>query len=108
MAVDNEQEIIRLRDRVHDMASTLTALRYLVDDHTRWQKHFEPIIEDLREADRIADAVAKRMQEDRTNELTVDSIGLTKTQRRAAIGGVAVATLAAVADVALRLVSLIH
>lgn len=74
-------EVLRLRDRIHDLANTVTAHEYRLQRVEQLWKHFEPIIEDLREVDRIAEGVAKKMSEQQAAQLTLGSIRLTKTQR---------------------------
>lgn len=86
---------------MHKVRGDVAALRWSVQSIDRWQKHYEPIIEDLREADRIADAVAKRMQE-------TQQIGLTRVQRLAAIGGVGIAFAALATDLAFRIFAHAH
>jgi hypothetical protein len=82
---DQRDEIIRLRDRNHDVLSAITGLRFQVEDLREWRAEtrtqlgvlsrrcdeLAEQIDRVLKADEIADAVANRMAQQNTLRLTV-------------------------------------
>lgn len=71
-------EILRLRDRAHDLANSLAAAHFqlstLADwrrDIDAWKRDVEEQIDKMVKADEIADAVAARIRGDHQFRLTV-------------------------------------
>jgi hypothetical protein len=85
-------EILRLRDRLHKAEGDLRGLASHLGELERWRRQIDPIVAELREADRIAEAVAKRMKDERVGRLT-------SRQATVAIAAVCVAAGALLFDV---------
>ena len=98
---DLKEELVRLRDRMHKAETKLVAFDLLVSDMRSWRDRIDPVIEDLREADRIAEAVANKVNEQR-------NLSLTKVQKWAGVAGIVIAFLALILDVVFRLVHLVQ
>ena len=88
------EEILRLRDRMHKVESRLIGLELAAKGLLGWKERIEPIIEDLREADRIAEEVANRLSEQHRQALTEGSYRVTKWQMRVGIGSLGIAGVA--------------
>lgn len=86
MERDDHDEILRLRDRIHDIDASIVAFRLLIDDLREWRAQARVQLEDLVKADDVAEAVTERMRKDRT-------LGLTFVQKACAfvVGGVVLA-----------------
>jgi hypothetical protein len=63
-------EILRLRDRVHRVEGDVRGLAIHVREFEEWRRRIDPVVAEMREADRIADAVAQRMTQDRARMFT--------------------------------------
>jgi hypothetical protein len=105
---DEHDEILRLRERLHKASDAIMVLQgdmgmlaMRVGIVEKWQARYEPIIEDVREADRIAEAVAQRLQEKTGEQLTATGMVWTKRQVRAAIVGVCIAVATLGVDIGL-------
>ena len=96
---DIREEILRLRSRMHNVESELIGLKLHNESFKQWRDRIAPVIEDLREADRIAEAVATKMGEQRT-------VSFTKVQKWAAILGVAIAGSALLLTLAITIYNL--
>ena len=81
----DHDEIIRLRERLHTVESTVIGIQYLVADLGKWRDEVRNRLDTLSEqldnlvnADEIAQAVATRMRSTRTIHLTFvqKSVGL--------------------------------
>jgi hypothetical protein len=71
-------EILRIRDRIHEITSTIAAFKLEIDasirwrdEADRWRKEINQLIGELMKADEIADAVAERLNKRRGLELTM-------------------------------------
>ncbi len=91
--MSDTEELFRLRDRCHRLATGHAALRARVEQLERWVLKYEPLVEDLRDSEQLARAVADKMRETQTNSLT-------KVQRRVAICGAVVGFVALIVNLA--------
>lgn len=78
---------------MHLVESKLVGLELFAHGILNWRSRIEPIIEDLREADRIAEGVADRLSKQHKQELTEGSYRLTRWQIRLGVGGLVVAAV---------------
>lgn len=65
-----EQEVLRCRDRIHKLQTTVSALELL---HTQLRKDFDPVkleVAAMARADEIAVQVAKRLNDERRVRFT--------------------------------------
>ncbi len=72
------EEILRLRDRIHDMASRLAGFRLEIDEARRWRdeasnwrRDVNHKLNELTKSDEIAEAIAEKLDKRRGLELTV-------------------------------------
>jgi hypothetical protein len=97
--LDNDAEILRLRDKVHALAGTVQGYNYWAKDVNKWRQKVENQVDEIHEtleaiikADEIADGITSRIKADHT-------LRLTKFQKIVVSG----AGIAAIADFILRL-----
>lgn len=71
-------EILRLRDRAHDLANSLVAAQYQIAtlnewrrDIDAWKRDVEEQIDKIVKAEEIAEAVADRIRSDRSFQFTI-------------------------------------
>lgn len=88
-----EAELVRCRERLHKLEAAVQALRYRADSVQEWRSRIDPIVSELRETDRIAAEVARKMKEQ-------TSFHLTTVQRRVAYAAGGFAILGGAAAVA--------
>lgn len=88
MERDDHEEILRLRDRQHDIEGTVAGLKFMVDDLREWRAQARLQLEDLVKADELADAVAQRLNAQAQNALTAGEYRLHRWQ--VWLGGVAI------------------
>lgn len=93
----DHDEILRLRNRMHDIEAELIGFKYLLDDLREWRKRADRKLEDLVKADELAEAVAQKLNEGTTQKLTQGTFNLDRWQVRIAGGGLALAIAIAVA-----------
>lgn len=91
--MDDHDEILRTRERLHRIESTATAIDWRLKRLTEKVDEMSPQVAALARADEIADAVSARMSSQQT-------VRFTRWQR----AGAAVVALAAVADVIARFI----
>ena len=75
---DEHEEILRLRDRLHHAESKLVGIEFMLNDLREWRAQarvqfegFGVQLEGLVKADELADALAKKMRNERTFHLTI-------------------------------------
>jgi hypothetical protein len=90
--VSDHEEILRLRDRMHSATTRLAALELNQQALLDWRKEVSAIVDELRESDRIAEAVAKRLKEQNT-------LTFTKWQARIAAAAVLVTAIVGTTDI---------
>lgn len=97
--MDNDTEILRLRDKVHALAGTVQGFNYWAKDINKWKEKVEKQVEEIHEtleaiikADEIADGITSKIKADHT-------LRLTRFQKLVVSG----AGIAAIADFVLRL-----
>lgn len=94
---DDHAEILRLRERLHNVESKLVGVEFLLADLREWRAQARVQLEDLVKAEDIAEAVARKLGEKRDDELTVGTMQLQHWQVVALKWGIPTAILSAIA-----------
>lgn len=75
---DDHDEVLRLRERVHELVELVGAIRWQTDDLREWRREVRETLDqhsrqllELVKSEEIADAIADRMRRQHTLQLTL-------------------------------------
>lgn len=101
---DVKAEILRLRDRLHDVESKLVGIELLISDLREWRaevrtqlRAINSKLESLVSAEAIAEAVAEALKQEQReeddNRVTIGNLKVARWQVRLGVAGLAAAIL---------------